>query len=83
MNYYRPAIIALALVSPFFFPSVITFILALLSGIAMPVVAIVVGVLVDLVSYVPEAGLPLGTLIGFALFGIGTFVRRFVHAYIL
>lgn len=73
-----------AFLSPFFFPFPLALILSCVAGFFLPAIPLMVGVLVDVLYYVPEASLlPLGTLSGVALAVGCSVVRQFVKARII
>lgn len=73
-----------AFLSPFFFPFSLTLLLSFLAGLFLPVIPLIVGILVDLLYYVPDASLlPLGTLYGALLAVVSYVVRQFVKARII
>jgi hypothetical protein len=78
----RVVIIALALLSPFFFPTVITLALSLLAGLYLTPIPLFVGILRDLLYY-PGFGLPYGTLWGLAISVSILFVRYVIKTRIL
>lgn len=72
----RGVLTILSLVSAMFFPWPFTAILALIVSPFEPLVPLVVGLFVDTLYYVPQAGaLPLSTLYGAAATALAFFVR--------
>lgn len=81
------AVLALgAFLSVFLFPYPLTALLSFVASLYLPGVALLVGILVDLLYYVPEAapyGLPAASLFGLFLSLVALVVRRFVRARII
>lgn len=65
-----------------FFPWHITLVTALAAGFVFPPLALIAGILVD-VLYYPGASLPLGTLAGAFLCAFSYGVRRFIETRIM
>ncbi len=73
-----------AFLSPFFFPFPLTLLLSAVAGFFLPAVPLLVGMLVDLLYYVPESSLlPLGTVCGVLIAAACVLVRQFVKARII
>ncbi len=80
----RVVLVFAALLSPFLFPFPVTLLLMFAAATFLPVAALVVGILVDVLYYSPEASfLPVGVLSGAVLALLGLLVRRFVKARII
>lgn len=76
--------IALALLSPFFFPWPIAVALLAIVSIRVPLVALLGGVLIDVLYFVPSvAVLPLGSVLGALGFVIATLSHDFMKARIM
>lgn len=78
----RIIVIGTAFLSVFFFPYAITSILSGIASLYFPPTAILVGVLTDLLYYMPP-GIPSASLAGIALSGTAFLVRRFIKARII
>jgi hypothetical protein len=78
----RIGIIALTCVSPFIFPSILTGILAFAAALIFPPLAIVLGMLTDLL-YEPTGYWPFASMLGVILCVIALFVRSFVKERIM
>jgi hypothetical protein len=80
----RAVLSVAALLSPFFFPYVVTLVLAVSAALFLPAVALFTGILVDLLYYTPGASpLPFATIAGVCIAGLAIVVRRFLKARIL
>jgi hypothetical protein len=80
----RITIIASALLGLFWLPWPLTLILMIAAGAVVPLSAVVLGVLVDLL-YAPQVlgGVPLGLLSGLAACGAGLLIERFIRTRII
>lgn len=78
----RISIIILACVSPFFFPSIITVVLAFAAALIFPPFAILLGMLTDLL-YEPTNYWPIASIVGTLLCVMAIFVRSFVKTRIM
>ncbi|KND50997.1 MAG: hypothetical protein AB202_01140 [Parcubacteria bacterium C7867-007] len=78
----RIGIIAVACISPFLFPSVITAILAVCAAFIFPPIAIVIGMLTDLL-YEPTGYLPFASIFGLIICVSVFFVRSFLKTRIM
>ena len=76
-------VIGAALVSPFWFPYPFTLLLSFGAAIAFPPVALLVGLIADLVYFSPPAALPWGIVGGGVMAAAGYIVRRFIKARII
>lgn len=80
----RVSLIALALLSPFFFPWPVTLVLGFVAATFLPPVALLVGALSDALYYIPGASVvPLATLVGLCGMGLATVVHQFVKTRII
>ncbi len=80
----RFVLIALAVLSPFLFPYPVTLALSFVASLFYPPLALVVGILTDLLYYVPSvAPLPLAVLTGLALSIAAFFMQRFLKTRIM
>jgi hypothetical protein len=77
---FRAIVIFAALVSPFFFPILLTLILSCVAGLFIPFLAFFIGASVDILHYTPGVGLPLGTLFGVVGAVLCFFARTFIKA---
>jgi hypothetical protein len=75
-------ILVLATLAPFFFPTGLTATLAFLSALIFPPMALVLGILMDLL-YLPGNSWPLATLAGAVVCLFAIAVRSFVKARIM
>lgn len=78
----RAGIVILAFFSPFLFPSVITFVLGFAAALVFPPIAILIGMLTDLL-YEPSGYWPLASVIGLVFCLLAIIVRSFVKARIM
>lgn len=80
----RVAIVLLAALGVLWFPWPLTLVLIVVSGVAVPISALVLGIAVD-VLYHPFSltVLPYGVLVGTGAYVAGTLVRRFVASRIM
>ncbi len=78
----RYAIPSLAVFGVFFFPWIYTLLLALVASYLFPVAALLIGILYDVVYYVPGAYPVPASVIGAAISIFMLFARRFVSKYV-
>lgn len=78
----RYAVPVLALIGVFFFPWGYTLFLALIASYLFPVVAVLIGILYDVLYYSPNAYPVPATVFGAVISVSMLFVRRFVSTYI-
>ncbi|MDB5237682.1 MAG: hypothetical protein JWL88_784 [Parcubacteria group bacterium] len=78
----RISIVILACASPFLFPAIITAILAFAAALVFPPLAILLGMLMDLL-YEPSNYWPVASIAGLLLCLIALVVRSFVKARIM
>jgi hypothetical protein len=76
------AVVALALLAPFFFPVPVTILFALIAGYFFPPILLVVGGLLDML-YLAGRGIPVYTMAGACGAGLMLFVQQFVKARIM
>lgn len=80
----RIAFFILALLSPFFFPWPVAAVFILAASLYLPVLALLGGVLYDILYYAHgAAGLPLGTVVGALGFVLAWAMHDFVKARIM
>lgn len=79
----RALAVVIALVSPFLFPSVVTFLVVLVAACIEPLVGVVAGILTDLLYATPGMHFPYATVLGGVLSLIGLFVQQFVKTRIM
>lgn len=74
----RIVLVVLSLFSPFFFPWPLTLLITLAAAFFVPCIALVVGVLIDVLYFVPGSALaPVASLLGLLGFVFMFFVHRF------
>jgi hypothetical protein len=78
----RASIIVLACASPFLFPSAVTAILAFAAALIFPPLAILLGILMDLL-YEPANYWPVASIVGVLLCVVAVIVRTFVKTRIM
>lgn len=80
----RIVLAAAAFLSPFFFPFPATLVLAALASLYLPPIALLVGILTDLLYYTPGAATwPIATILGLFISLAALLVRRFLKARII
>ncbi len=78
----RASVIILACISPFIFPSIITTLLAFGAALVFPPLAILLGILMDLL-YEPSNYWPVASIVGVILCVLALLVRSFVKTRIM
>mgnify|MGYP003421979206 CR=1 FL=1 len=82
----RVVVVVAAIFSPFLFPYPATLLFSFAASLYFPLAGVLLGVLTDLLYYVPGASafsLPVGTISGALISGGALLVRRFVKARII
>lgn len=80
----RAPVILLGVLAPFFFPWYLGAALAFLASVYLPPLALFLGVLYDVLYFVPGASLlPLGTVAGILVFFCALLVHTFVKTRIM
>jgi len=80
----RIAFIGAVFFSPFFFPYPFTLVLSFAASLFVPFVGILIGILTDVLYFVPHVDhIPLASLLGALVSVVAFFVRRFLKARIM
>ncbi|HEX2792660.1 MAG TPA: hypothetical protein VHO23_03015 [Candidatus Paceibacterota bacterium] len=79
----RIAAVALAVIAPFLFPWPLALVLAFAGAAFVPLLAPLLGILVDSVYWIPGATFPYATLLGLIGFPAALAVHRFMKTRIM
>jgi len=83
MTWLSVGLVVGACISPFFFPWPLTALLALGSGLFVPLAPIALGLLADTLYLAPGAGVPFYTFLGVLVTALAFFVRARLLARII
>lgn len=80
----RIPLIILSVLAPFWFPWPIAIALILITAfLHEPFLALFMGILIDLVYFMPDLGIPYASILGVVGFGVALVVHRFMKTRII